>query len=177
VDAFWNRIEDMIVWHRNFRGQYFPDNVAIGEIKGIELSTKISFWDDLLALKGNGTFQSALNKTPDQHYYNKVLPLQPEVQGGASADWSPLAFVFSLGLRSMGRRYTTDDNTDPLSTAQRDLRPFTVFDASVEWHKSFRFGRMTWRGLVQNVADESYMIVERSPMPGRSFELQFSFER
>jgi outer membrane cobalamin receptor len=177
VDAFWNRIEDMIVWHRNFRGQYFPDNVAIGEIKGIELSTKISFWDDLLALKGNGTFQSALNKTPDKHYYNKVLPLQPEVQGGASADWSPLAFVFSLGLRSMGRRYTTDDNTDPLSTAQRDLRPFTVFDASVEWHKSFRFGRMTWRGLVQNVADESYMIVERSPMPGRSFELQFSFER
>ncbi len=177
ANAFWNRVEDMIVWRRNFRGQYFPDNVAIGEIKGIELSTQISLWNDRVILKGHGTFQSALNKTPDPHFYDKVLPLQPEVQGGASVEWDPGAFVCSLELRTMGRRYTTDDNTDALSTAQRDLGPFTVFDTSLQWHKTLRFARMTWRGLVQNLADESYMIVERSPMPGRSYELQFSFER
>ena len=177
VNVFWNRIEDMIVWRRNFRGQYFPDNVAIGEIKGIELSAQISLWNDRVILKGHGTLQSALNKTSDPHFYDKVLPLQPEVQGGASMEWSPGAFVFSLDLRTMGRRYTTDDNTDALSTAQRDLRPFIVLDASLGWHTTLRFGRMTWRALVQNLADESYMIVERSPMPGRSYELQFSFER
>jgi outer membrane receptor protein involved in Fe transport len=167
----------MIVWRRNFRGQYFPDNVAIGEIKGVELSGQISLWNDLATLKGHGTFQSALNKTPDPHFYNKVLPLQPEVQGGASAEWRPGAFAVSLDLRAMGRRYTTDDNTDALSTAQRDLRPFIVLDTSLGWHTTLRFGRMTWRALVQNLADEGYMIVERSPMPGRSYELQFSFER
>jgi vitamin B12 transporter len=177
ADAFWNRIEDMIVWRPNFRGQYFPDNLAAGETKGIELSGRIVLFDERLDLKGHGTFQSARNRTPEARVFNKVLPLQPEMQGGASMEWHPKPFELVLDFRAMGRRYTTEDNTDYLSTAQCDLKPFAVFDVALGWQKSLGIGKVALRGQVNNLFDEDYMIIERSPMPGRNYEIRLSFEK
>ncbi|MBU1937344.1 TonB-dependent receptor, partial [bacterium] len=177
VNAFWNRIEDIIVWRRNFRGQYWPDNLAIGETKGVEFSGNISFFEDRLLFRGHATLQQPLNKTPEPHYMNKVLPLQPKTQGGASIETSVRTFEWSFGARIMGRRYTTEDNTDLLSTAQRDLQPFTVFDASLGWSKKLSFGKFAIRGRVENLLNDDYMIIERSPMPGRNYELQLSIEK
>ncbi len=177
VSAFWNRIEDMIVWRRNFRGQYWPDNLAIGEIKGVEFSGNISIFEDRLLVRGHTTLQQPLNKTPEPHFMNKVLPLQPQAQGGASVEARVRNFEWSFGARMMGRRYTTEDNTDPLSTAQRDLKPFTVFDLSLGWNKKLSLAKFAIRWRVSNILNKDYMIIERSPMPGRNYELQLSIEK
>ena len=177
VSAFWNRIEDMIVWRRNFRGQYWPDNLAIGEIKGVEFSGNVSLFEDKLLFRGHATLQQPLNKTPEPHLMNKILPLQPQAQGGASVETCVRNFEGSFGARMMGRRYTTEDNTDPLSTAQRDLKPFTVFDLSLGWNKKLPSAKFAIRGRVSNLLNEHYMIIERSPMPGRNYELQLSIEK
>jgi len=175
--AFWSRVEDMIVWRPNFRGQYYPDNLAAADVKGIELSAQVSLFDESLLLDGHATLQKARNKTPDPRFDGKVLPLQPEAQGGASIGWFPAPFEVTLEYRAMGRRYTTEDNTDPLSTAERDLKAFGVLGASIGWQKTLRVGRIKLLGRVNNLLDENYMIIERSPMPGRSYEIQLSIEK
>jgi outer membrane cobalamin receptor len=175
--AFWSRIEDMVVWRPNFRGQYYPDNLAAADVKGIELSAQISLFDESLVLDGHATLQRACNKTPDPRFEGKVLPLQPEAQGGASIQWFPVPFEVTLDYRAMGRRYTTEDNTDPLSTAARDLKAFSVLGASIGWQKTLRLARIKLLGRVDNLMDKDYMIIERSPMPGRSYEIQLSIEK
>ncbi|MBM3324760.1 MAG: hypothetical protein FJY66_03750, partial [Calditrichaeota bacterium] len=175
--AFLNRIEDMIIWRPNFRGQYFPDNVAVGETRGIELSGQMALFDEDLTLRGHATLQRARNKTPESRLYDKVLPLQPELQGRASLEWLPTPFEFLLQYRAMGRRYTSEDNTDYLSTAQRDLKPFAVLDLGLGWQKNIKVGKVSLRGQVNNLLNESHMIIERSPMPGRAYEMRLSFER
>jgi hypothetical protein len=131
--------------------------VDIGEAKGIELSGRISVLDDCLYLKGHGTFQKARNKTPDVHLFNKVLPLQPETQLGASLEWLPKSWEVLLQYRAMGRRFTTEDNTDYLSTAQRDLKPFTALDVTLGWRRSFKIVKMGVRGQVVDENDSSPM--------------------
>jgi len=72
----------------------------------------------------------------------------------------------------VGKRYSSESNVDPLSTAGMGLPAYETYDLSIS--RDWKMNGFTLIGMisVDNVLDRSYRVIERSPMPGRAYFLK-----
>jgi len=162
-------ITDLIIWRRNFHGKYYPDNIDRVKARGIEINGSTSVLSGLVALSGTYVYDNSVNDTPGDINYGKRTPFLARDSGSASVIVRKWKMSLSLSGRWVGRRYSTESNTDPMSTAGMGLPPYEVYDCSLS--RDFTIWRIVFSGKisVDNLLDRSYRVVERSPMPGRTF--------
>lgn len=174
VNLFYRRTENLIIWRVNSFGKYFPDNVARARIAGIELDGRLQVLNRHVTVAGNYTFNDPRNDTPGDINFGNMPPLVARHNGTASVTARTGGVTVSLLGRWISRRYSTESNLDPISTADMELAPYSVYDLSVGY--DFTLGTMdiTIETAVKNMFNESYRIVERSPMPGRSYLAELS---
>lgn len=173
VNLFKREVRDLIVWRRNFQGKYYPDNLAAAALRGAEWSVQTSVWDGAISLFGSYINQRAVNDTPGDINRGRKLPLTAARSGTARLTGRRWRGTGTIAARWAGRRYSTESNQDPLSTAGMGLTPYVVWDMNAA--RDWQLGRVdiTTRVGVDNIFNRTYRIVERSPMPGRTayFEL------
>ncbi|MCB2198944.1 TonB-dependent receptor [bacterium] len=180
LDLYHRRTRDLIVWRRNFRGQYFPDNVGVAEADGIVLGITGSHTPWHLDAGGSFTWQQVHNRTHNSIYRDNWVPFQPawygNVQLGIGASERLRG---NLAVRFAGRRYSTESNLDPLTISGGGLDPYGVLDLGLE--RTIRMGNGSTRLVVQagmdNATDTRYELLDRMPMPGRTYHLGIKLER
>jgi len=158
---------DLIIWQRNFHGKYYPDNVDRVKARSVELNASTSLFERGLSLSGGYVFNNSVNDMPGDINYGRMTPLVPLQSGSASVVIRIWDTSLHLGGRWVGRRYSTESNQDPLSTAGMGLPPYEVYDLNISREFRIKLTSIVTEVGIDNLLDESYRVIERSPMPGR----------
>jgi len=140
-------------------------NAARAESKGITLEIEQRF-DKLLRLFANYTYTDARIKenSTNPASVDKRLTFMPDtmVNAGAECEVGPLRA--SLTGRYVGKRYSTDTNTDTVNNVYGSYDPFFTADAKASY-KVTKFATVSFS--VDNIAGESYF--SSYIAPGRSW--------
>lgn len=167
LSAFYRKTDEMIVWSRNFRGQFFPDNLEKAMAYGMEALVNAETTDQTFSLVASITIQNVSNQTSGSPYKGNRVPFQPDWYGSAHMRIGSTTQSVNIESRYSGRRFTSESNSDPASTAGGGLGSYVVWDASVK--QSFEMFKLDFEAYtgVQNLFDNKYELMERMPMPGR----------
>ncbi|MBM3329807.1 MAG: TonB-dependent receptor, partial [Calditrichaeota bacterium] len=178
MSLFSRRISDLIVWRRNGMGKYYPDNLARAKASGIELSATLTPVEPI-SVSGSYIYLRSLNDTPGDINRGRMTTLTPRHSGTGSILWSGKKGIgkgggLAIACRWASRRYSTESNLDPISTDGMGLDPFVVWDVSATkgW-QSLGFGFKLTAGI-DNLFDRQYRLVERSPLPGRTYHIRLT---
>lgn len=179
VDLYHRQTRDLIVWRRNFRGQYFPDNVGLARADGVVVGftgTHTAHFD----LGGSFTWQRVRNKTPHSIYEGNWIPFQPAWYGNLQLGIGRRDRLRgTVAVRFAGRRYSTESNLDPLTISGGGMDPYGLLDLGLERgvHMGDGSTRLVVRAGIDNVTDTRYELLDRMPMPGRTYHLGIRLER
>ncbi|MBD3166152.1 TonB-dependent receptor [bacterium] len=174
--GFIRRTDDLVIWRRNYRGQYHPDNLGRARFEGIEAAAGVSFVLLDSEIGGSITLQRARNDDPTSRYYGNRLPFQPDWHGSMHAQVEILYTLFRAELRFAERRYTTESNLDPYSSAGGGIEPYRTLDVSIARSFALFKGRYRLRAGIDNLTNRSYELIERMPMPGRTWYVGLKVE-
>ncbi|GBE30109.1 vitamin B12 transporter BtuB [bacterium BMS3Bbin04] len=180
LKGFLRNTNNMVVWQRNWRGQYYPDNLDQAKAYGVELAT--SWRSDFLLKEVTGalTWQNVLNATPNSPWYGNRVPFQPELFGNLGGSVTITSQVDLLAdMRFASRRFSRESNLDPLSATGAGMEPYTVLNVALRWQVRLEESRLliTSTTGVDNVTDLRYELLERMPMPGRTWRLQLKLQQ
>jgi iron complex outermembrane receptor protein len=170
---FENYMQDLIYNTTISTGQYKYMNAGRAESKGITLEVEQRF-DKLLRLFSNVTYTDARIKenSANPASVDQRLTFMPDVMFNTGGELEIGPFSASLTGRYVGKRYSTDTNTDTVNNVYGSYDPFFTADAKVSY-KVTKFAKVSFS--VDNIADASYFNSYRAP--GRSWfsdlELRF----
>ncbi len=176
VTSFHRNIDDLIVWQRNAFSKYYPNNLAKSFARGVETTLSISFANDKINLFGSYIYNRSTNETPGDINRGNITPLSPINSGSASMNFRSSQWGVNLSGRWVGLRYSTMANYDPISTAGMGLPYYALYDIALDYKPFYRSGKMTFTVGLDNILDTEYRIIERSPMPGRTYFFRASAE-
>ncbi|MBS1261864.1 MAG: Vitamin B12 transporter BtuB [Calditrichaeota bacterium] len=176
--AFARATDDLVVWRRNWRGQYFPDNLARAGARGLEMSLHMRGRSWLRVLAGSFTWQRAVNTTPGSPYRGNRIPFQPDRFASVLLELAPeRATTVAVELHACSRRFSRESNLDPYSAAGAALDSYATLDLRLRRELSLASPGPTiaLSAAVENVTGVRYELLERMPMPGRTWSLRVAF--
>ncbi len=171
VSAFFSILEEMIVWRRNFKGQYRPVNMARAEGTGCDASFKADLTENIFI--GSGiSLQNVVNRTRGDINYGNQVTYSPRYRLTARTGviFGPLRA--GIELRAVARRFTREANTDPMNYSRTSLEPYR--NAGIYASYSAKAGQFdaVLGFSVKNIFDDRYMVVEQMPVEGRNFNME-----
>jgi len=172
ITGYYRHTKDQIVWRRNSFGKYYPDNITKVKNTGIEFSGWISPLNGFISVSGSYIYNNPVIDTPGYINRGNVPPLLTQHSGSANISVKIMKITFNLNGRWVGRRYSTDSNLDPISTAGMGLSPYAVYDFFCSYSFISKLLNTKIEAGMNNILNRSYRIVERSPMPGRSYSVR-----
>jgi len=173
VDGYYNTVTDKIVALPN-QNPAISSIINLGkvDIKGVDVGVKTQTklkdgWRGTLSV--NYTYQDAIDVTnPTSSFYNQQIPYTPKntiaLNGGV--DYKQLGLYYNQVLSS-SRYYLSENLPENL------VDGYAVSDVSLIY--KFHTGNKpaVLSAHVDNLFNQSYVIVRSFPMPGRSFLLSF----
>lgn len=174
LSRFFRDTDDLIVWRRNFQGKYYPANVDHVKTRGMEINGSISTKNGFLRLFGSYIYNRSVNDTEGDLNQGRLIPLIPKDSGSAGITLRKWKTSLNFSGRWTGRRYSTEANQDYQSSSGRGLPPYAVYDLTVIKRLDFKRWNVSGEIGLKNIFDRSYMIIERSPMPGRSLNMKLT---
>ncbi len=160
---------DLIIWRANYRQQYYPDNLGKATIDGIDLALQIEDQQQMITTGGTLSLQDAKNDDHSSPYYNNRIPFQPEWYGSSFVHLQFEPYRISIECRFSGRRYTTESNLDPYSHSGGGLEPYVVMDGYLERTFTFSSVQLDLVTGITNITNKAYELVDRMPMPPRTY--------
>ncbi|MCH5221167.1 MAG: TonB-dependent receptor [Muribaculaceae bacterium] len=171
VDSYINRVRDKIVaYPRGAQFRWTMLNLGLVDIKGIDFNAALTLKphaDLMLTLKGQYTFQSAIDITDStDSYYRNQIPYIPHHSASAVFNVVWRKWTFNTSYIYVGKRYSQPENI--LANA---MPHWSTTDMSL--CKDFRIGAVSLRALVEvnNLFGKNYDVVINYPMPGRNYRL------
>ena len=160
---FHNDLKNLIVWQRNFQGQFTPQNVSKAKTFGRE--EKI-LWQlpKILELEFNHIQTEPINESDFILHQGKQLVFRPRHIRNARISANYGIVTLNLTGRWVEKRFSRAENT-------KYLPPYETYDA--QFSLSPKIWKLDWNFTfaVQNFTDRRYEILELFPMPGRSFKI------
>jgi hypothetical protein len=172
VNGFYRFTEDMIVWKRTSFGKYYPENVSRIKARGLESSGGVSLLTGIVKLSASYILNDASIDTEGDFNRGNLPPLIARHSGASEIAVRVSGVVFNMKNRWVGRRYSTASNQDPISTAGMGLPAYSIYDFFCSRGFRFHSVRTTVEFGIDNIFDKSYRVIERSPMPGRTYRVQ-----
>jgi len=172
LNGFYRFTENMIVWKRNSFGKYFPENVTRVKVKGLESSGRISFLNGRVKLSACYILNDAVIDTEGDFNRGNLPPMITRHSGSGELALRVGETILNFKNRWIGRRFSTASNFDPISTAGMGLPKYSIYDFFCYRTFKWRLLRSTVEFGIDNLFDESYRVIERSPMPGRTYRIQ-----
>lgn len=164
IIAFRKDIRDMILFIPNSQFTLRPENISGAKIRGVEINGKLSLLDHV-GLRGNYTYQRALDDSHVESLQGNYLPLRPmhELHSGISLfneNWEGEFETIYVGAVF---RHRTNDL--PGWTPPRWIYNFRLqyIPYSGEDHEELRVGLD-----IKNIQNTRYTDITGYPLPGRS---------
>jgi iron complex outermembrane receptor protein len=136
-------------------------NAGRAESKGVslELDQRVDKW---LRLFTNFTYTDAKIKenSANPASVGKRLTQMPDVMFNAGGEFAMGPFVASLTGRYVGKRYSTDTNTDTVDGVYGSYDPFFTADVKISY-KVTKFATISFS--VDNITDASYYSSYKAP--------------
>jgi len=168
--------KDLVIWRRNSRGQYFPQNVGRAVAQGLEISLQTGRTQKLINIGAHLTLQEVKNDDKQSPYYRKTIPFQPDYYGSAQFTIHPSLYIIGLESCFSGRRYTSESNLDPYSLAGGGLSPYKIFNTWISRKVPFDPIKLRATLSVDNLLNEEYELLDRMPMPLRVWRINLELE-
>ena len=170
-DIYNNRIKNKIVaFPRGSMYIWSVQNYGEVDIKGLDLNlkTQIKLNEKFAcSLSGAYTYQKVLDKTDKgSQMYNQQIPYTPHhTASGAILVETPCIDI-NYTFLYCGKRYFERVN-------RPEYQMFSYSDQSISIQKKFSWKSYQWSLSAEclNFLDESYVIVQSYPMPGRSYRI------
>lgn len=166
---YWGDYLDLIFWRAGQGGAWTPDNIGSARIDGREESMQCAVIDQKLTFHIDHLFTDHENTAGEPNTDGEPLPFRyrHKMVAGTRAEtswgWCDVSY------RWYDRRYLRE-----AGTASKSLDPYGVFDVVAGLRQ--RFGTFTAElvGRLLNLGSTEYEVIEREPMPGRSFSLSIN---
>jgi len=164
---FHSFVQDLVSWVPS-AGAWRPENVDKAQITGHEDFIEAEFFNRLIFIQYQNTITTALNKSSDDHTaYNQRLVFTPHyitsISTGLNLDFLTLGYT----IRLVDSAYTLKSNTKYYPSYRVDdlraglkLRLYKLWQAEVHLQ-------------INNIFNESYVLMANHPMPGREWNLGF----
>ncbi len=164
VTVFRRRMEDMILFVPNSRFSLRAENVDAAEIKGVEISGRVTLWKTW-KYYGSYTGQDARNRSSVSYLENRYLPLRPRHELGNGLGYEGEYLRAGVDLVYVGAVYKDRSNE-----AFNYEGPRQTVGAFLKWSW---YGREEARELlfaieVKNILNERVSDIVGYPLPGRS---------
>jgi iron complex outermembrane receptor protein len=177
ITAYYNDIDNWIIWIPSYKGYWEPRNIKKVISKGVEINTGISGSINKLRYRVNLTYAYTNSKNYGDllvwgdESYGKQLVYIPLHSGNFMANINYKGFFITWQHNSYSERYTTSSN----NITRRDwLYPYFMNDLSCG--KVFNVNKNTFSAelKIYNLFNETYHSVLYRPMPGINFLLLLS---
>ena len=171
---FWRNTDDIILWRRGFDGRWSPYNVSGATTEGIEVTTVVSPSNEWARIEYSGTFLKVINHSGETNYDGKDLPYRPRQVSRLTGELNWKNWWWNYNIQWVSRRYIRESNSIPL--AAEGMGPYRLMDTSVG--KTIIVIGCRWRIQleIRNLENIEFQVVERSPMPGRTWRTALSVE-
>jgi vitamin B12 transporter len=158
-------VKDLIYWERRFDGKFVPYNMAAARIETFRWSID---WD--MALKpGKLSLVYSLSDPRDRswesNHHDQLLTFYPRKMLDLGYELKPGLFFMSVHTRWISERFTVRANTTSLPA-------YTVTDLNAGIDIKIGKLRFNIRGDIDNLFSEEYQIIERYPLPRRSYAIR-----
>lgn len=159
---FESDVRDLITWRRQFDGKYKPVNVDQSRLSGRELTVNLATKNGLLDVGYTRQRLNAINLSQSGGYYGMVVPFKPDQTERFSLDLDLKRARLEYAYSYTGVRQIREANT-------KALPGYALHDFSLEIPVSVFSSQFLLKAGVYNFTNMKYELLERMPMPGRSF--------
>jgi len=151
-------------------GVWRPHNIGKATLSGVEIEKTIRHYfmkpDIFSKILLNYTYLSAKNLSDDPTIKNKQLIRRPENKANVSIE---LTFAGAISIlpscRYISQRYITAANT-------KSINSYLVYDFAAHADVT---DSISVKGIVRNLTNREYVEVNEFPVPGREYEIKFSY--
>ncbi len=161
---FHSYVSDLIVWAQGYQNVWRPENLAAAMLVGHEDFVTVSLSDRLLELSYQNTITTSRNRSGTQATYDRELTFTPHYITNLAVRLNHCILYGSYSVRLVGRRYSLPNNQKYFDAYRLDnlmlglrLQPWSSWEADINLR-------------VNNLRDESYVLISHFPMPGREVE-------
>ena len=172
VTAYYNNIDNWIIWIPSFKGYWEPRNIKNVISKGMEMSINTSGALHPFKYRITATYAYTNSKNYGDPLvwgdasYGKQLVYIPLNSGNFMANISYSNFFITWQHNSYSERYTTSSN----DVTRRDwLYPYFMNDLSIGKRVNLNKATLFAELKIYNIFNETYHSVLYRPMPRRNF--------
>lgn len=166
---FGSDLSNLIVWRRRFDGKYKPVNIDRSDYSGRELAISLTTSDNLATVGYNRTTLTAINKSDNSGYLDKVIPFRPDRTERFFLTFQYRRAKLNYSYSFTGERFIREANTKQQSC-------YSLHDLIVEFRLSVLAGNQTLTISAFNFTDQKYELLERVPMPPRTVSVGLTIE-
>jgi hypothetical protein len=174
--VFHREIGDLIVWRMNSFQKFYPDNLNSTKAQGMEESVGFSGWNGRVSVQGSYIYNRSILTTVGSVNRGNITPLSPLHSGSITTVIRTGNWKFKSSGVWVSRRFSSESNFDPISTGDTALLPYSRYDCSLQYTGSYKGTTFSLDCGVDNLLDENFRLVERSPLPGRTYFIQANIE-
>ncbi len=166
---FRSTVDDLIIWRRQFDGKYKPVNIDRSRYSGTESSVSVAPHNHRFGIAYHRTALEAVNLSQASGYYGQTVPFKPDLVERLSLDLDLKLFSLQYQYSYTGERQIREANT-------KQLPGFALHDLALEIPVPIWSRQHSLRAAVYNFTDTRYELLERMPMPPRSYSLTLNVE-
>ena len=166
---FRSTVDDLIIWRRQFDGKYKPVNVDRSRYSGTESSVSVAPRNRRFEIAYHRTALDAVNLSQASGYYGQTVPFKPDLVERLSLDLDLKLFSLQYQYSYTGERQIREANT-------KQLPGFALHDLALEIPVPIWSRQHSLRAAVYNFTDTRYELLERMPMPPRSYSLTLNVQ-
>lgn len=161
---FWTEFTDLIAWQRGALSTWTPINIPGADVAGRDETIRLTL--PHLQLRVTHLFQDHRDASGERNRHGQPLPgrYRHKLSLHATASWS--WGWCSVSHRDFDRRWIRK-----AGTVTKSIDPYAVTDlvAGIEDIVPGLDSRLSFG--INNIGDRRYHVVERDPMPGRTYSL------
>jgi vitamin B12 transporter len=157
-------IKDLIYWERRYDGKYMPYNLSGARVSTVRWNADWELRQGLGRISINYSLSDPRDRSWESNVHDMLLTFRPRKMLDFKFRVSPEFFFLSCQTRWVSERYIRRANT-------KSLDSYSVTDLSGGINRDIGRFEVSVRAEIKNVFSEKYEIIERYPLPGRSYGL------
>ena len=167
VDYNHSYVRDLIFWHRRFDGKYEPRNLSGAAISALHWHTEWNPFSNTLGIALDYTLSDPRDRSFIANQHDMLLMFYPRKLVDFSIHCEPGNFSLGWKTRHSSQRFIRASNT-------KSLDSYTVTDIYLGVHQKIAAFNLGVNFKIDNLFSETYEIIERYPLPRRSYSVNLS---
>jgi outer membrane cobalamin receptor len=161
-------ILNLIHWQLGSFATWRPFNID-AELQGVEAELSWHLPGNIAIVKMSHNYADVRNRNGEANTDGKVLTYRPANSTKVGLEINFADLTVNYNRRMIGRRFVTEANTVSLPA-------YAIDDVRISYRKQISGFTTGIQFSVQNIFDTDYELIERGPMPGRTWGASLNIE-